>query len=107
MGLEGHHGRFRTLCRVDASAWGVQEHFQLTMMLRHALQVDQLNGYNLMSVEVMFRRMQTIEYAYAEKAREMEAKAIGANWPSKSSRCSVTSPGTPLLSWCVRTCWSL
>ena len=59
------------------------------MMLRHALQVDQLNGYNLMSVEVMFRRMQTIEYAYAEKAREMEAKAIGANWPSKSSRCSV------------------
>ncbi|CAE7797631.1 unnamed protein product [Symbiodinium sp. CCMP2592] len=62
MGLEGHHERFRTLCKVDGSAWGAQEHFQLTMMVRHALQIDQLNGYNLMSVEVMFRRMQTIEH---------------------------------------------
>ena len=77
LGLEGHHERFRQLCKVDASAWGVQEHFQLSMIIKHALQVDQINGYNAMFCEVIFRRMQTIEFAYAEKARDAESRAIG------------------------------
>lgn len=67
----------RTLCRLEANSWGVQEHFQLSMTLRHALQIDQVDGFNLSFVEVMFRRLQTIEYAHSERAREAESRAVG------------------------------
>lgn len=77
VGFEGHHERFRSLCKIEASSWGVQEHFQLSMIAKHALQVDQLNGYNNLFLEVIFRRLQTIEYAYADRAREQESKAVG------------------------------
>lgn len=77
LGFEGHHERFRNLCKVDAASWGIQEHLQLSMIAKHMIQVDQYNGYNSLSCEVVFRRLQTIEFAYAEKARESEAKAVG------------------------------
>ena len=77
LGFEAHHERFRQLCKIEASSWGVQEHFQLSMIAKHALQTDQINGYNSMFMEVIFRRIQTIEFAYAERAREAESKAIG------------------------------
>jgi hypothetical protein len=47
------------------------------MTLRHALQIDQVDGFNLVFVEVMFRRLQTIEYAHSERAREAESKSVG------------------------------
>jgi len=47
------------------------------MIAKHALQTDQLDGYNNLCLEVVFRRLQTIEYAYAERAREFESKAVG------------------------------
>ena len=59
------------------TVWGVQEHFQLSMTLRHALQIDQLDGFNLAFVEVMLRRIQTIEYAHSERARESESRSVG------------------------------
>ena len=77
LGLEGHHERFRTLCKLDSSSWGIQEHYQLTMTLKYAIQNDQVNPYNNLFCEVIFRRLQTIEYAYMERAREQEAKAVG------------------------------
>ncbi|CAK9108532.1 unnamed protein product, partial [Durusdinium trenchii] len=77
LGFERHHERFRQLCKIESSAWGVQEHYQLSMIAKHALQTDQLDGYNNLCLEVVFRRIQTIEYAYAERAREIESKAVG------------------------------
>ena len=77
LGLEAHHERFRQLCRLDSAAWGVQEHFQLSMMLRQLLQVDCYNGCNSMGIELMFRRLQTMEYAHSEKARESEPRLAG------------------------------
>lgn len=77
LGLEAHHERFRQLCKLDSGAWGVREHFQLSMMLRQLLQVDSYNGCNSMGIELMFRRLQTIEYAHAEKARESESRLAG------------------------------
>ena len=77
LGLEGHHERFRQLVKVDAGNWGIQEHFQLSMVLKHALQTDQFDGCNNLCIEVIFRRLQTIEYAYADKAREQESKSVG------------------------------
>eukprot|EP00438_Fugacium_kawagutii_P013922 Skav213474 [mRNA] locus=scaffold565:36349:39146:+ [translate_table: standard] len=77
LGLEGHHERVRHLCRLDSSSWGMQEHYQLAMTMKYALQNDQVNPYNNLFTEVIFRRLQTIEYAYMDKAREQEAKAVG------------------------------
>lgn len=47
------------------------------MALRQALLVDQLDGSNLLSIEVQFRRLQTIEFSYAEKARDSESRGLG------------------------------
>lgn len=77
LGFEAHHERFRQLCKLDVTNWGVMEHFQLSMILRQLLQVDMINGCNTLGVELMFRRLQTIEYAHSEKAREAESKAMG------------------------------
>ena len=77
LGLEGHHERFRQLCRLETSSWGVMEHFQVSMFLRNLLQVDMLDGMNCQGIELMFRRLQTIEYAHSERAREIESKNTG------------------------------
>ena len=77
LGFEGHHERLRTITKADASSWGIQEHFQVSMALRQALLIDQLDAFNLLTIELQFRRLQTIEFSYAEKAREMESKAVG------------------------------
>ena len=77
LGFEGHHERLRQVTKADASSWGIQEHFQVSMALRQALLVDQLDPYNLLSIEIQFRRLQTIEYSYSEKAKDLEAKAVG------------------------------
>jgi len=77
IGFEAHHERFRQLCKLDSTAWGVMEHFQLSMVLRQLIQVDLLNGFNHLGIELMFRRLQTIEYGHSEKAREVEARSIG------------------------------
>lgn len=34
LGFEGHHERLRQVTKADASSWGIQEHFQLSMSLR-------------------------------------------------------------------------
>ena len=47
------------------------------MALRQALLVDQVDGCNMLSIEIQFRRLQTIEFSYSKKARELEAKAVG------------------------------
>ena len=77
LGFEGHHQRLRQMCRLEPTSWGVQEHFQVSMALRQALLVDQLDGCNLLSTEVQFRRLQTIEFSYAEKAKDAEARGAG------------------------------
>ena len=44
LGFEGHHERVRQITKADASSWGIQEHFQISMTLRQALCVDQLDA---------------------------------------------------------------
>ena len=39
--------------------------------------VDQVDAFNLLSIEIQFRRLQTIEFSYSEKAKEAESKAVG------------------------------
>ena len=76
VGIEGHHERVKAVCRLDAGAWGVAEHRHLCQQLRAAVEVDQVDICNLLSVELAFRRLQTIEFSYSEKAREVDAKSV-------------------------------
>jgi len=77
LGLDGHHERFRSTCKLESSSWGVSEHHCVTQALKLGLLNDQIDGSNLMMVESLFRRLQTIEFAHSERAREQEAKGYG------------------------------
>ena len=79
LGFEGHHERLRQVAGVGNDAWAISEHFQLMMVLKLALQTDQLDGANLACIETLFRRVQTIEFGWAERVREREAKGPGGN----------------------------
>ena len=75
IGFEAHHERIRQLAGVDGGAWGIAEHLQLMLMLRAAILVDQLDPANNMFIEILFRRVQTIEYSWSERIADREAKA--------------------------------
>lgn len=45
LGLEGHRERVRQITKADASLWGMQEHFQVSVALRQALLIDQLDHW--------------------------------------------------------------
>jgi len=75
VGFEAHHERIRQLAGVDSFARGIAEHLQLMLMLRAAVLVDQLDPANNMFVEILFRRVQTIEYSWSERIQDRESKA--------------------------------
>ncbi|CAK0870176.1 unnamed protein product, partial [Prorocentrum cordatum] len=64
LGIEGHHEHFRQICRLGSTGWGVQ---------------DLLDGTNLICIEMKFRRLQTIEFAHWDKAKDAESKGVGGN----------------------------
>lgn len=55
----------------------MEEHFQIRIMLRQLIQVDQLDPFNSIGVKLMFRYTQAIEYTHSEKAREIESHNAG------------------------------
>ena len=75
--LELHHERFRQVARVDGAAWGIAEHAELCNILEYLGLYDQVDMANLVGVEAMFRRLQTIEFSYLDKVQENQAKAMG------------------------------
>lgn len=77
MGADGHHERFKTICKLDPQSWGVQEHYQATQYIKALLLNDQIDGTKGLGAELILRRMQTIEYAHAKRAKESESKGIG------------------------------
>ena len=79
VGFEGHHERVRQLAGVDGGAWGMSEHFQVMVQLKYGLQVDQVDGTNLLLIETLFRRAQTIEFAWSERIKERENKLATGN----------------------------
>ncbi|CAK0799436.1 unnamed protein product, partial [Prorocentrum cordatum] len=77
LGIEGHHEHFRQICKLSATDWGVQEHYQLCQQIKAATCQDLLDGTSLISIEMKFRRLQTIEFAYWDKAKDAESKGVG------------------------------
>ncbi|CAK0878435.1 unnamed protein product, partial [Prorocentrum cordatum] len=57
LGIEGHHEHFRQICRLAATDWGVQEHYQLCQHIKAATCQD--------------------EFAHWDKAKDAESKGVG------------------------------
>ncbi|CAK0910795.1 unnamed protein product [Prorocentrum cordatum] len=72
--LDGHRDRFGSVCRLEPNAWGLGEHFHLAVAVKAALLVDQLDGADLVAIEMLPRRVQTIEFDHLERAKEAESK---------------------------------
>lgn len=67
-----HHLMFRSVARLGPESWGIPEHEHLCQMIEFGGQYDQLDLTNLAMVEAAFRRMQTIEWVYADRVREAD-----------------------------------
>ena len=75
--LEAHFEHFKSLCGVQANQWGMEEYMSIISFLKAFLFRDQLDPANLLGIELMFRRLQTIEYSYSDKLREKMAASSG------------------------------
>eukprot|EP00959_Pyramimonas_sp_CCMP1952_P131087 2740690-Pyramimonas_sp.AAC.1 len=75
--MEGHREHFRQTCRLGATGWGVQEHYQLCQQIKAATCQDLLDGTHLICIEMKFRRLQTVEFAHWGKAKDAESKCVG------------------------------
>ena len=69
-GAADHHHIWRRTAGLAALDFGVAEHEQLMEMVKHAGAYDQLNLANSAAFEVVFRRLQTIEYTHLERLRD-------------------------------------
>jgi hypothetical protein len=74
--LELHHERFKQVTKAEAGGWGIPEHKELCGYLTYLCLYDQMDASNVAAAEMMFRRLQTIEFSYLEKVRDHEAKAV-------------------------------
>ena len=72
--LELHHERFKNVGKLESSMWGVSEHKELCAFLTFFCLFDQIDPSNSAGCEAIFRRLQTIEFSYLEKVRDIEAK---------------------------------
>ena len=75
--LEAHFEHFKKLCGLQDTQWGMEEYASVISYLKALLQHDQVDATNILSVEMMFRRLQTIEYCYSDKLRERTAGSSG------------------------------
>ena len=90
-GPEDHHRWWRSTARLNASDWGVAEHGQLCAYLEAAGSMDQLDLSNLVVMERIARRLQTIEYQYAEKVRDNERGGSAGATASASGSAVITN----------------
>ena len=72
-GLEAHQEHLKTLCGLKHDQWGMEEYGSIIHILNALILVDQLDPTNTVGVEMAFRRLQTIEYAYSDRLRERMA----------------------------------
>ena len=67
-------------CKLGRNSWGVSWHWQATNFLKFLGEIDQVDLFNVVAAEAAFRDLQTIEYSYVDKARELENS--GSSWGS-------------------------
>eukprot|EP00929_Paragymnodinium_shiwhaense_P061827 TRINITY_DN30893_c0_g1_i1.p1 TRINITY_DN30893_c0_g1~~TRINITY_DN30893_c0_g1_i1.p1 ORF type:complete len:406 (+),score=91.50 TRINITY_DN30893_c0_g1_i1:264-1481(+) len=71
-----HHLAFKSSAKLQSDQWGVQEHEFLLRVVETAGSYDQLDLSNCAWAESVFRRLQTIEWAYHDKVKD---SAIGTS----------------------------
>eukprot|EP00971_Amphidinium_carterae_P044789 880873-Amphidinium_carterae.6 len=75
--LEAHFEHFKNLTGVQAQQWGVEEYSHVVSALGAFLCKDQLDPGNSIGIELLFRRLQLIEYSYMDKVRERTVSTSG------------------------------
>ena len=77
-GLEAHLEHVKTLCGLQANQWGMEEYGNLAVVAKALMCHDQIDPVNLLGMELLFRRLQTIEYSYSDRLREKMASSSGS-----------------------------
>ncbi|CAK0839763.1 unnamed protein product, partial [Prorocentrum cordatum] len=109
LSTEGHHEHLTQVCRLAATDWGVQVHYDLWQQIRAATSQGLLDGANLTSIEMKFGRRRTFEVAHWDKAVDAECKGVGGKMSLKGqaavsgfSRSTSSVTGSPGLIELVR-----
>ena len=68
-GPEDHHRWWRSVCHLQVEDWGVSEHHQCCRYLEMAGTYDQLDLGNIGVLELIARRLETIEFQYRERVK--------------------------------------
>ena len=76
-GLEAHFEHFKTLCNLKHDQWGMEEYDQLVIIARALLFTDQFDPTNSAGIELLFRRLQIIEYSYSDRLKTRPAQVQG------------------------------
>jgi len=90
VGPEDHHRWWRTVCRLSAVDWGVGEHSQCCRYLEVAGCFDQLDLGNVAVIELVARRIQTIEFQYRERVKEHHLGAGGGGAPAVTGSAAMS-----------------
>ena len=75
--IESHHEDFVRRCKLERNSWGVNAHWQSSNSLKCLGETDQCDLLNLVSAEAAFRELQTIEYSYLDKLKDLEGGGGG------------------------------
>ena len=70
--IESHHEDFVRRCKLERNSWGVNSHWQSSNFLKCLGETDQCDLLNLVAAEAAFRELQTIEYSYLDKLKDLE-----------------------------------
>lgn len=81
----GYHYVWRKILGVSNSDWGVKEQEVLLVILDNLGCDDQLDITNLVGAETVCRWIQSIQFAYLERAREAEAATSSTSGASTST----------------------
>ena len=90
-GLESHFEHFKRLCGLNDDQWGMEEYANVVGFLKALLQQDQLDPVNVNGIELMFRRLQTIEYSYSDRLRSKTAGSGSRLTPEEQAAFGATA----------------
>ena len=85
--LEVHFEHFRGLCNLQLNQWGMEEYGSIVGVLKALLQQDQLDVTNIIGAELLFRRLQVIEYCYSDRLKDKLASSTGGklSWEEQAA----------------------
>eukprot|EP00971_Amphidinium_carterae_P115325 2284058-Amphidinium_carterae.1 len=74
---ESHFEYFKASCGLQGGQWGLEEYQSIIGVLKAMMLQDQLDVPNIVGAEMLFRRLQVIEYSYSDKLKERGISSTG------------------------------